>query len=770
MRLSDERFQEKTFGFADTYREALMTRVRFENPRNPFGQWNFAPHVLGALSCGSDRYRMVWTCEEITDGTSTSFLMGNGMDFGRYTFKHVDCSREEGNLTNGLCKECLNAKPLLLRRFDNNTNLHSSEFNPRRNKQYDKTPSLMDERTNYFATRLKQVTRRLSYRTKALEKLVEDTGVECPVNEESDKIFDISMEENVKRFLSSDPNDRTAAIAEYVFTEACMKHQQAKLYGRKSIRHSPLVIRLAASVYSSMGNAGGGYDLLARCFNLPTGRTIRNYTDNTASEPDGILYGNLRSAQVCFNERNGNCPANDPKRAVILKLDEMHVRGRFGVDFHTNKVIGITEDALDKSAIEREFKELLSLEKDGDDEQEVAVPEPNKKLLVFVATIADKRQVKQQIVVARYGIKTASSEFIARRLLEIPIALFEYGFIVKHIGCDGATEIRSALHLVGNVRAQDVLGEVLSADELSGLPMDFIVGYRHPSQGCEDVTILFGGDMPHWVKKFRNAFDNKSRELTYRGRIMRLAILKQIWDATESPDTNLRKTRFSYDYFELDSYKKMRVFLATGFASNSMIDMIKEYCEAGNDDLERYDGWIELLSAVNRLVDICNAYDNKKPTHSKRERDVYPIDCPRHRHVLELLRTLQIFERWKEECGGYNKRFITWQTHEDLRWLVFGIAGFAALYLKDDCSLVVDQGRFGSDTMEHLFALIRMGNSNPTNQQANEGLSKVGANNAVLEANMFRTIGTNTAKAQVPAESYVAEIQSKSKRQKKVYK
>jgi hypothetical protein len=68
--------------------------------------------------------------------------------------------------------------------------------------------------------------------------------------------------------------------------------------------------------------------------------------------------------------------------------------------------------------------------------------------------------------------------------------------------------------------------------------------------------------------------------------------------------------------------------------------------------------------------------------------------------------------------------------------------------------------------MEHLFALIRMGNSNPTN----EGLSKVGANNAVLEANMFRTIGTNTAKAQVPAESYVAEIQSKSKRQKKVYK
>jgi hypothetical protein len=202
------------------------------------------------------------------------------------------------------------------------------------------------------------------------------------------------------------------------------------------------------------------------------------------------------------------------------------------------------------------------------------------------------------------------------------------GFIVKHIGCDGATEIRSALHFVENVTVQEVLGDTFTADELTDLPLDFVVGYRHPSVGCEDTTILFGGDMPHWVKKFRNAFDNKSRELTYRGRVMRLATLKQIWNATESPDTNLRKTCFTYNYFELDLYKKMRVFLATGFASDSMIDMIKEYCEAGNCELERYDGWIELLSAVNRLVDICNEYDPNKPTHSKRNRDVYPIDCP----------------------------------------------------------------------------------------------------------------------------------------------
>jgi hypothetical protein len=322
------------------------------------------------------------------------------------------------------------------------------------------------------------------------------------------------------------------------------------------------------------------------------------------------------------------------------------------------------------------------------------------------------------------------------------------------------------LHHVGNVTAHDIFDGVFTEDELRGLPMDFVVGYKHPSEGCGNITILFGGDMPHWVKKFRNAFDNKSRELTYNGQVMKLSMLKKVWEASESADSNLRKTRFSYDYFELDSYKKMRVFLATGFASNSMIEMIKDFCDAGHDEIENYSSFIELLSSVDRLVDICNAYDPDKPTHSKSRRDAYPIDKPRHEHVLELLKTLQLFEKWKVQCGGYKKTFLTWQTHEDLRWLIFGITGYAVLNLKEDGSITVDQGRFGSDTMEHLFALIRAGNSNPTNQQANEELSRVSANNAVLEANMFRTKGTNTSSAQVPASSYVADLKTKTKRQK----
>jgi hypothetical protein len=86
----------------------------------------------------------------------------------------------------------------------------------------------------------------------------------------------------------------------------------------------------------------------------------------------------------------------------VLKLDEMHVRGRFEVDFTTNKVVGISEDALDKNVLEREFTELLSLQRDEEEVvEEVKVPEPNKKFLVFVATVIDKDQPKQQVIVAR---------------------------------------------------------------------------------------------------------------------------------------------------------------------------------------------------------------------------------------------------------------------------------------------------------------------------------------------------------------------------------
>ena len=77
----------------------------------------------------------------------------------------------------------------------------------------------------------------------------------------------------------------------------------------------------------------------------------------------------------------------------------------------------------------------------------------------------------------------------------------------------------------------------------------------------EKVTIVIGGEMPHWVRKFRNAFDNDGRELTFCGIIMELQTLYEIWLASGYADVtggaSLRKYKFTHDYFKLDAYLKM---------------------------------------------------------------------------------------------------------------------------------------------------------------------------------------------------------------------
>lgn len=40
--------------------------------------------------------------------------------------------------------------------------------------------------------------------------------------------------------------------------------------------------------------------------------------------------------------------------------------------------------------------------------------------------------------------------------------------------------------------------------------------------------------MPHWVKKFRNALTNKSRDLKFRHRYMKLKQVEKIWRDMES--------------------------------------------------------------------------------------------------------------------------------------------------------------------------------------------------------------------------------------------
>ena len=142
----------------------------------------------------------------------------------------------------------------------------------------------------------------------------------------------------------------------------------------------------------------------------------------------------------------------------------------------------------------------------------------------------------------------------------------------------------------------------------------------------------------------------------------------------------------------------MRVFLALQIMSQTCIKMIRDYCENVENlaDIKDYEPMIELFDKVDRLVDIMNGNGYKAS-------NIELINKPRHEHVLELFGILRTFEEWKKECGGYTDKFITNYTHEDLVWMVFGVAAHAALYLKEDESNTMHQGRSGTDVCEHFF-------------------------------------------------------------------
>ena len=167
--------------------------------------------------------------------------------------------------------------------------------------------------------------------------------------------------------------------------------------------------------------------------------------------------------------------------------------------------------------------------------------------------------------------------------------------------------------------------------------------------------------MPHWVKKVRNAFCNESRWLEFRGKDMELNMIHSMWlasgDSDVSRSAEVRKYKFTNEHFVLTSYSKMRVYLAMHVMSKTCIRLIQDYCaeESNLADLQDYQPMIDLFNAIDRLVDIMNG---------RKSRGVEYLNNPRHEHIFELFAILRLFEEWKEECGGFNERFITQYTYE----------------------------------------------------------------------------------------------------------
>ena len=217
---------------------------------------------------------------------------------------------------------------------------------------------------------------------------------------------------------------------------------------------------------------------------------------------------------------------------------------------------------------------------------------------------------------------------------------------------------------------------------------------------------------------------------------------------------DVRAYKFGEEHFQLNLYNKMRVFLAMHILSQTMIRMIKDYCDLNENDIKDWDPFIEVIDKIDRLVDICN---------TRKDRGVECLNCPQHPHVFELFSILQLFEEWRKEAGGFNEKFITRQTYEDLQWLVFGMVGIACYYLKDNKSRWMNQKNGGSDPCEHFFAKTRQVNPLPTLKQCREITSKL-SGVKIGTSNMFTfNSKNNTGGVKREHEMYIEKVPHRKK-------
>ncbi|KAL7503030.1 hypothetical protein ACHAXN_001589, partial [Cyclotella atomus] len=294
MFLDAEKRKERPFGFSHTVHEGLTTSARLEHPDNIGFKLPFDLPVCGFLTHGNQQDKIVWKVHQKARYVDTNSFE-DGPSFGCYSIHHAECVGG-AIVKEDLCKSCYNKKKRLIERFDSHHKARTEgiDINTRSNLPAH-SHSLQQQVTEHYKKQAKNLSARLSYKQRALDKLTEEQGMTVEINDTSDSIFNYNVANNVTCFLASDPNDRCNAIADFVFRESVKKYFDAKERHASGVRHSPLAIRLGALIYSKLKGGGDLYQLVAKIMGLPSDHQIRRYKHSTVNSMDGFLY--LRQCQ-----------------------------------------------------------------------------------------------------------------------------------------------------------------------------------------------------------------------------------------------------------------------------------------------------------------------------------------------------------------------------------------------------------------------------------------------------------------------------------------
>ena len=142
-----------------------------------------------------------------------------------------------------------------------------------------------------------------------------------------------------------------------------------------------------------------------------------------------------------------------------------------------------------------------------------------------------------------------------------------------------------------------------------GLPHETPMSFIHPSFG--NILVYIGGKMPHWIKKFVNAFKNpglnsEKRSIGVRGQQICLYVIEQSWCANKGHINKLRATRLTDEHFHINVHNCMQVHLVVQVLSMSVFNMITLYYKNNIKRLKEYKQLMMIVEKLNTIVDIWN--------------------------------------------------------------------------------------------------------------------------------------------------------------------
>jgi len=309
---------------------------------------------------------------------------------------------------------------------------------------------------------------------------------------------------------------------------------------------------------------------------------------------------------------------------------------------------------VDDESIKKKKKENLAL---------------GKHYYVFVVQCLTQNGPPVRFIAARYCVANLSHRWLRSKLEYIESSLAVYGFIVCSESFDGASENRSCMTHRTTLTFEDICGNALKittsdtaaattidattstgvgistgvgmeddqnsssdTDDVStgedtdestkrrytenDLPWTMKVAYVHPSM--EGVIIVPTGDMPHSLKKMRNAMDlsgkdKSARNLHLNGLPISLKMAHDVYMKTPDANPNSTSTLMLYpklnmNVFQPTSKTAMRTNDAARAQGKSMMDMLMRYGHLNeNAGPTTYDSYIYHCRQTDKWVDALNA-------------------------------------------------------------------------------------------------------------------------------------------------------------------